>query len=122
MPAIAGPAGGESSDRGMAMDTASRLFEPITLGGVDLANRVAVSPMCQYSAEQGSANDWHVQHLGALSLSGAGLLIVEQTAVEPAGRPLFRRQRAGARPRPRRVPTLVIGAARQSSWRMPAAR
>ena len=64
----------------------SRLFEPITLGGVTFANRIAVSPMCQYSAEDGSANDWHLQHLGSLSLSGAGLVIVEQTAVEPEGR------------------------------------
>ena len=68
------------------MAPVSRLFEPITLGGITLANRIAVSPMCQYSAEDGSANDWHLQHLGSLSLSGAGLLIVEQTAVEPAGR------------------------------------
>jgi 2,4-dienoyl-CoA reductase-like NADH-dependent reductase (Old Yellow Enzyme family) len=68
------------------MEPASRLFEPITLGGVTLANRIAVSPMCQYSAEDGSANDWHLQHLGALSLSGAGLVVVEQTAVEPRGR------------------------------------
>ncbi|MGH7092524.1 MAG: NADH:flavin oxidoreductase/NADH oxidase [Stellaceae bacterium] len=68
------------------MESASRLFEPITLGGVTLANRIAVSPMCQYSAEDGSANDWHLQHLGSLSLSGAGLLVIEQTAVEPAGR------------------------------------
>jgi 2,4-dienoyl-CoA reductase-like NADH-dependent reductase (Old Yellow Enzyme family) len=68
------------------MEPASHLFEPIILGGVTLANRIAVSPMCQYSAEDGSANDWHVQHLGSLSVSGAGLLIVEQTAVEPAGR------------------------------------
>ena len=42
--------------------------------------------MCQYSAENGAANDWHLQHLGSLSLSGAGLVIVEQTAVEPPGR------------------------------------
>jgi 2,4-dienoyl-CoA reductase-like NADH-dependent reductase (Old Yellow Enzyme family) len=63
-----------------------RLFEPMTLGGITLANRIAVSPMCQYSAENGCANDWHLQHLGSLSLSGAGLLIVEQTAVEPEGR------------------------------------
>lgn len=68
------------------MTRAIRLFEPITLGGVSFANRIAVSPMCQYSAENGCANDWHLQHLGSLSLSGAGLLIVEQTAVEPAGR------------------------------------
>jgi 2,4-dienoyl-CoA reductase-like NADH-dependent reductase (Old Yellow Enzyme family) len=64
----------------------SHLFSPITIGGLTLANRIAVSPMCQYSAENGAANDWHLQHLGSLSLSGAGLVIVEQTAVEPAGR------------------------------------
>ena len=62
------------------------LFEPLSLGGITLANRIAVSPMCQYSAENGVANDWHLQHLGSLSLSGAGLVIVEQTAVEPVGR------------------------------------
>jgi len=62
------------------------LFEPLSLGGITLANRVAVSPMCQYSAEHGAANDWHLQHLGSLSLSGAGLVIGEQTAVEPEGR------------------------------------
>jgi hypothetical protein len=54
------------------------LFEPLRLGGIALANRNAVSPMCQYSAENGAANDWHLQHLGSLSLSGAGLVIVEQ--------------------------------------------
>ncbi len=62
------------------------LFEPLKLGSITLANRIAVSPMCQYSAGNGAANDWHLQHLGSLSLSGAGLVIVEQTAVEPAGR------------------------------------
>ena len=62
------------------------LFEPLRLGGITLANRIAVSPMCQYSAENGVANDWHLQHLGSLSLSGAGLVIAEQTAVEPMGR------------------------------------
>src|SRR5438067_4889133 len=62
------------------------LFEPLSLGDITLANRVAVSPMCQYSAEHGAANDWHLQHLGSLSLSGAGLVIGEQTAVEPEGR------------------------------------
>jgi NADPH2 dehydrogenase len=68
------------------MRPASRLFAPITLGGVALANRIAVSPMCQYSAIDGSATDWHLQHLGSLSMSGAGLLILEATAVEPEGR------------------------------------
>jgi 2,4-dienoyl-CoA reductase-like NADH-dependent reductase (Old Yellow Enzyme family) len=62
------------------------LFEPLRLGGIALANRIAVSPMCQYSAANGAANDRHLQHLGSLSLSGAGLVIVEQTAVKPAGR------------------------------------
>jgi NADH:flavin oxidoreductase/NADH oxidase family protein len=73
-----------SNYRGMPMGPMNGLFKPITLGGVTLANRIAVSPMCQYSAENGSANDWH--HLSSLSLSGAGLLVVEQTAVEPTGR------------------------------------
>lgn len=62
------------------------LFEPLSLGGITPANRIAASPMCQASAEDGAANDWHLQHLGSLSLSGAGLVIVEQTAVEPMGR------------------------------------
>jgi 2,4-dienoyl-CoA reductase-like NADH-dependent reductase (Old Yellow Enzyme family) len=64
----------------------SHLFSPIAIGGLTLANRIAVSPMCQYSAVDGAANDWHLQHLGSLSLSGAGLVTVEQTAVEPGGR------------------------------------
>jgi 2,4-dienoyl-CoA reductase-like NADH-dependent reductase (Old Yellow Enzyme family) len=68
------------------MERTPVLFEPLRLGGVTLANRIAVSPMCQYNGENGAANDWHLQHLGSLSLSGAGLVIVEQTAVEPAGR------------------------------------
>src|ERR1044071_8948002 len=68
------------------MAGAPSLFEPLSIGGLTLVNRIAVSPMCQYSAENGAANDWHLQHLGSLSLSGAGLVIVEQTAVEPAGR------------------------------------
>jgi 2,4-dienoyl-CoA reductase-like NADH-dependent reductase (Old Yellow Enzyme family) len=71
---------------GMTMRAASRLFEPIALAGLTLPNRIAVSPMCQYSAEDGSATDWHLQHLGSLSVSGAGLVVIEQTAVEPAGR------------------------------------
>jgi 2,4-dienoyl-CoA reductase-like NADH-dependent reductase (Old Yellow Enzyme family) len=68
------------------MATTRALFESLSLGGITLANRIAVSPMCQYSAENGAATDWHLQHLGSLSLSGAGLVIVEQTAVEPVGR------------------------------------
>ena len=64
----------------------SYLFSPITTGGLTLPNRIAVSPMCQYSAVDGSANDWHLQHLMSLSFSGAGVVIVEMTAVEPEGR------------------------------------
>lgn len=64
----------------------AHLFSPITIGGLTLANRIAVSPMCQYSAVEGSANDWHLQHLTSLSLSGSGIVIVEGTAVAPEGR------------------------------------
>jgi 2,4-dienoyl-CoA reductase-like NADH-dependent reductase (Old Yellow Enzyme family) len=63
-----------------------RLFEPITLRGLTLPNRIMVSPMCQYSAVDGNATDWHVAHLGSLALSGAGLLCVEATAVTAEGR------------------------------------
>jgi 2,4-dienoyl-CoA reductase-like NADH-dependent reductase (Old Yellow Enzyme family) len=64
----------------------SALFSPLTLRGLTLPNRVYVSPMCQYSADDGKATDWHVIHLGGLSLSGAGMLCIEATAVEAAGR------------------------------------
>ncbi|WP_296649669.1 NADH:flavin oxidoreductase/NADH oxidase [Paraburkholderia sp.] len=64
----------------------SPLFTPIALRGVTLANRIVVSPMCQYSADRGEANDWHLIHLGHLALSGAGMLCIEATAVEPDGR------------------------------------
>lgn len=63
-----------------------QLFDPLTLRGVTLRNRIGVSPMCQYSAEDGFANDWHLVHLGARAAGGAGLIIVEATAVEPRGR------------------------------------
>jgi 2,4-dienoyl-CoA reductase-like NADH-dependent reductase (Old Yellow Enzyme family) len=64
----------------------SALFQPLTLRGLTLTNRIVVSPMCQYSADEGAANDWHLVHLGHLALSGAGMLCIEATAVEPAGR------------------------------------
>jgi 2,4-dienoyl-CoA reductase-like NADH-dependent reductase (Old Yellow Enzyme family) len=64
----------------------SALFSPITLRNLVLPNRVFISPMCQYSAEQGLATDWHMIHLGGLAMSGAGLLCIEATAVESAGR------------------------------------
>jgi 2,4-dienoyl-CoA reductase-like NADH-dependent reductase (Old Yellow Enzyme family) len=64
----------------------SALFSPLTLRGLTLANRVVISPMCQYSADHGSASDWHIMHLGSMALSGAGLVIIEATGVEPRGR------------------------------------
>ncbi len=64
----------------------SKLFSPIRLRGLELANRVVVAPMCQYSAVDGAMSDWHVMHLGALANSGAGLLIFEATGVELEGR------------------------------------
>ncbi|MGN6549818.1 MAG: NADH:flavin oxidoreductase/NADH oxidase [Pararhizobium sp.] len=64
----------------------SQLFKPWRLGSLELANRIVIAPMCQYSAEDGSATDWHMIHLGHLALSGAGLLITEATAVTPEGR------------------------------------
>ena len=62
------------------------LFEPFTLRGVTLRNRIGVSPMCQYSSTDGFANDWHLVHLGARAVGGAGLVIAEATAVTPEGR------------------------------------
>lgn len=64
----------------------SQLFTPIMLGQLQLPNRIIIAPMCQYSADNGKATEWHTMHLGHLSLSGAGLLIVEATAVSPEGR------------------------------------
>ena len=62
------------------------LLTPLKLRGVTFRNRIAVSPMCQYSAENGFANDWHLVHLGSRAAGGAGLVIVEATAVLPEGR------------------------------------
>jgi 2,4-dienoyl-CoA reductase-like NADH-dependent reductase (Old Yellow Enzyme family) len=64
----------------------STLFSSITLGKRVLNNRIVISPMCQYSADQGRATDWHLIHLGHLALSGAGLMFIEATAVAPEGR------------------------------------
>ena len=60
----------------------SKLFTPITLGGVELSNRVVLSPMCQYTAREGTVGDWHVMHLGQFAVAGAGLVIVEASGVE----------------------------------------
>lgn len=64
----------------------SKLFTPYALGPLELSNRIAVAPMCQYSAIDGLATDWHMIHLGQLALSGAALLTIEATAVTPEGR------------------------------------
>lgn len=66
--------------------TSPLLFTPTKIGAVSLPNRIMVSPMCQYSAIDGNANDWHRAHLSTLALSGAGLLCIEATAVSPEGR------------------------------------
>lgn len=62
------------------------LFSPITLRSVTLKNRVVISPMCQYSAHDGYANDWHFVHLGKMATGGAGLVFTEAAAVVPEGR------------------------------------
>ncbi len=62
------------------------LFEPLTLRSITLPNRVGVSPMCEYSSEDGFANDWHLVHLGSRAVGGAGLVMTEATAVEARGR------------------------------------
>ena len=64
----------------------SVLFSPIALRGLTLPNRIAVSPMCQYMSDDGSANDWHLMHLGQFAMGAAGLIITEATHVSPVGR------------------------------------
>lgn len=64
----------------------AHLFEPLQLRSVTLANRIGIPPMCQYSAQDGVASDWHTVHYGSRAVGGAGLLIVEATAVAPEGR------------------------------------
>ena len=67
------------------MSTA-HLFTPLRVGSLELRNRIVIAPMCQYSADEGRATDWHLIHLGHLALSGAALLTIEATAVVPEGR------------------------------------
>src|SRR5438477_5599013 len=64
----------------------TRLFDPLRLRDVDVPNRIAVSPMCQYSSVDGFATDWHLVHLGSRAVGGAALVIAEATAVEARGR------------------------------------
>lgn len=77
-------------DRWFAEDSGAEvgppMFTPFALRGMQLHNRVVVSAMCQYSAQDGLANDWHLVHLGGLALGGAGLVMTEMTDVSPTGR------------------------------------
>jgi len=86
-PTVQGGLGDEASIMDSSSDqAATSLFDPFTLRGVTMRNRVGVSPMCTYSAEGGLANPWHVAHLGARAIGGAGIVMAEATAVEPRGR------------------------------------
>src|ERR1700691_2897062 len=64
----------------------SVLFSPLEIKGVELRNRIMVSPMCQYSCVDGFATDWHLVHLGSRAVGGAGIVMQEATAVSAAGR------------------------------------
>ena len=94
------------------------LFSPLTVRSVTLRNRIGVSPMCQYSAADGVANDWHFVHLGSRAVGGAALVIVEATAVAPEGRitpgclGLWTDQQAG--------PLARIAAFLKQHWAVPA--
>ena len=63
-----------------------KLFQPIEFRSVTARNRIAVAPMCQYSAHDGLGSDWHVQHLGARAVGGAGIVLIEATHVSDIGR------------------------------------
>ena len=65
---------------------ANTLFEPVRIRDVTVRNRIGVSPMCQYSSEDGFATDWHLVHLGSRAVGGAGMVIAEATAVSADGR------------------------------------
>src|ERR1043166_6624084 len=62
------------------------LFDPLSLRSLTLRNRIGVSPMCQYSSNDGFANDWHFVHLGQFAVGGAAMVLTEATAVVPEGR------------------------------------
>jgi anthraniloyl-CoA monooxygenase len=78
----------EQKDRGLAVrdETIPPMFQPFRLREMELANRVVLSPMCMYSAEEGTPNDFHLVHLGARALGGAGLIFTEMTDVSPEAR------------------------------------
>lgn len=92
---------------------ASLLFSPTKLRSLELANRIVVAPMCQYSADDGSRTDWYMMHLGQFAVSGAALVFVEASGVEAAGR-------SAPRPASRRntcAPTRPSGANRSRATR-----
>ena len=62
------------------------LFTPMTIRGLQMRNRIIASPLCQYLSVDGAPTDWHLMHLGRLSIGGCGVVFGEETAVEPAGR------------------------------------
>lgn len=64
----------------------AHLFDPLSIRGITFQNRVAVSPMCQYSSQDGFANDWHLVHIGSHAVGGAALVFMEASAVTPEGR------------------------------------
>src|SRR5580692_3951002 len=64
----------------------AHLFSPLKIKNIELKNRIVVSPMCEYSSEDGFANDWHLVHLGGFAVGGASLVITEATAVSAEGR------------------------------------
>src|SRR2546430_2661271 len=70
----------------MSSPSAASLMAPLTVREITLSNRIAVSPMCQYSSVDGFANDWHLVHLGSRAVGGASLVCMEATAVEARGR------------------------------------
>jgi NADPH2 dehydrogenase len=86
IPMIARPTQTRVIARAKSPTSMSTLFSPIRLADLTLANRIVVSPMCQYSANDGVASDWHLTHLGMLANSGAGLVVAEMTDVERPGR------------------------------------
>ncbi len=69
-----------------SQSSAPHLFRPITFRSVTARNRIMLSPLCEYSAKEGVPNDWHMVHLGARAVGGAGIVFTEATAVEPRGR------------------------------------
>src|ERR1700739_3254771 len=73
-------------EAGAPLSEQAHLFSPLRIRDITFRNRVAVSPMCQYSSEDGFANDWHFVHLGSRAVGGAALVIAEASAVEARGR------------------------------------